>query len=59
MSVTALLSWVFVFGAPAWLVVEELACRRGLPYVTLGDPAEAPLRREAPGQAVSGSLARP
>jgi hypothetical protein len=25
MSVTALVSWLFVFGIPAWLVIEELA----------------------------------
>jgi hypothetical protein len=27
MSVTALMSWAFVFGIPAWLVIEELANR--------------------------------
>ena len=30
MSVATLISWVFVFGIPAWLVIEEVASRLGV-----------------------------
>jgi cytochrome c oxidase assembly factor CtaG len=46
MSVTALVSWLFVFGIPAWLVIEELGVRADIwpalearPGLTVASPA--------------------